>query len=216
MDKNDCIQTIWNYHLMHHPLQKAECILTLGSHDLRVAGHAADLYLEGWADYLIFSGGLGRLTEGMWERPEADVFAEVAIEKGVPEERIFLENKSTNTGENLRFTEQLMKREGLDFQKFIVVQKPYMERRAFATFKNHFPDKDCLISSPPLDYTSYCIASDPEINHERVIHLIVGDLQRIKVYAEKGFQIPQEVPDEVWKAYEILVDQGYTEHLIAE
>ncbi|WP_277480963.1 YdcF family protein [Catalinimonas alkaloidigena] len=215
MDKNKCIQTIWDYHLMHHQLEKADCILTLGSHDLRVAAHAADLYLEGWADHLIFSGGLGRLTEGMWERAEAEVFADVAIEKGVPKERIYLENKSTNTGENLRLTESLIKAEGLDLQDFIVVQKPYMERRAFATFKKHFPDKKCLISSPPLDYHNYCIASDPEINHERVIHLIVGDLQRIKIYAEKGFQISQEVPQEVWEAYQRLVDEGYTEHLIA-
>lgn len=216
MDKKTWIQTIWNYHLMHHTLEKADCILTLGSHDLRVAAHAADLYLQGWADYLIFSGGLGRLTEGMWERTEAEVFAEVAIEKGVPEERIFTENKSTNTGENLRFTEQLMKEKGLDFRKFIVVQKPYMERRAYATFKKHFPDKACIISSPPLAYEAYCIPNDPEINHERVVHLIVGDLQRIKVYADKGFQIPQDIPEEVWKAYEALVNMGYKEHLIAE
>jgi uncharacterized SAM-binding protein YcdF (DUF218 family) len=216
MDKKTCIQTIWNYHLMHHTLEKADCILTLGSHDLRVAAHAADLYLQGWADYLIFSGGLGRLTEGMWERTEAELFAEVAIQKGVPEDHIFMENRSTNTGENLRLTEQLMKEEGLDFQKFIVVQKPYMERRAYATFKQHFPDKACILSSPPLSYEKYCIPTDPEIHHERVIHLIVGDLQRIKIYAEKGFQISQEVPQEVWAAYETLVNMGYTEHLIAE
>ncbi|WPP50399.1 YdcF family protein [Catalinimonas niigatensis] len=216
MDKKTWIQTIWNYHLMQHTLERADCILTLGSHDLRVASHAADLYLQGWADYLIFSGGLGRLTEGMWEKPEAEVFAEVAIQKGVPEEHILMENRSTNTGENLRFTEQLMKEKGLDFQKFIVVQKPYMERRAYATFKKHFPAKECLISSPPLSYDEYCIPTDPEINHERVVHLIVGDLQRIKVYADKGFQVPQEIPEEVWQAYEGLVNLGYKEHFIAE
>lgn len=216
MDKQACIQTIWNYHLMRHRLEKADCILTLGSHDLRVASHAADLFLQGWADNMIFSGGLGRLTEGMWERAEGDVFAGVAMKKGVPKERIFIENQSTNTGENLRFTEKLMNDNGLIFNKFIVVQKPYMERRAYATFKQHFPDKDCIISSPPLDYENYCIPTDPEINHERVIHLIVGDLQRIKIYAEKGFQIPQEIPSEVWEAYAELVHLGYKEHLIAE
>lgn len=215
MDKKESIQTIWNYHLMHQPLEKADCILTLGSHDLRVAEHAADLYLAGWADTLIFSGGLGRLTEGMWQRPEADVFAEVAIQKGVPAERIYRENKSTNTGENLKFTEQLMEEHQLSFQNFIVVQKPYMERRAYATFKKHLPEKKCIISSPPLDYQNYCIADDPEINHERVIHLIVGDLQRIQIYADKGFQIAQAIPDEVWTAYHVLVREGYTEHLIA-
>jgi uncharacterized SAM-binding protein YcdF (DUF218 family) len=216
MEKNECIQLLWNYHLMGHKLEKADCILVLGSHDLRVAEHAADLYLQGWADRIIFSGGLGRLTEGMWQRPEADVFADTAMQKGVPADRIWKENRSTNTGENLRLTQKLMEEKGVDFRKFIVVQKPYMERRAYATFKKHFPDKACLISSPPLYYQDYCISSDPEISHERVIHLIVGDLQRLWVYAEKGFQIPQEVPAEVMEAYETLIRMGYTEHLVAE
>jgi hypothetical protein len=43
---------------------------------------------------------------------------------------------------------------------------------------------------------------------------MAGDLQRIKVYAEKGFQIYQEIPAEVWDAYEQLVAAGYNEHLI--
>lgn len=216
MEKKDCIQILWDYHLMHHTMEKADCILVLGSHDLRVAEHAANLYMQGWADRIIFSGGLGRLTEGMWQRPEADVFAEAAVRKGVPADRIWKENRSTNTGENLRLSKQLMEEKGVDFKTFIVVQKPYMERRAYATFKQHFPDKTCLISSPPLDYENYCIPNDPEISHERVIHLIVGDLQRLWVYADKGFQTPQQIPEKVMSAYQRLVEMGYTEHLVAE
>ncbi|MEJ7830229.1 MAG: hypothetical protein WKF91_18615 [Segetibacter sp.] len=43
---------------------------------------------------------------------------------------------------------------------------------------------------------------------------MVGDLQRIKVYAEKGFQIYQEMPVEVWQAYERLVEVGFNKQLI--
>lgn len=43
---------------------------------------------------------------------------------------------------------------------------------------------------------------------------MVGDLQRIKEYPAKGFQIEQEIPDEVWSAYETLVAAGYDKHLI--
>jgi len=38
-------------------------ILVLGSHDLRVADHAASLYHSLKPKYLLFSGGLGRLTK---------------------------------------------------------------------------------------------------------------------------------------------------------
>ena len=57
---------LWDYHHMHHVLEKADCILALGSHDLRVAERAAQLYLEGWAPIIIFSGGLGNFTKEMW------------------------------------------------------------------------------------------------------------------------------------------------------
>ena len=42
---------------------------------------------------------------------------------------------------------------------------------------------------------------------------MVGDLQRIKIYPDKGFQIPQEIPEDVWAAYEALVSAGYDQHL---
>src|SRR5687768_10104977 len=96
---------LWDYHHMNHQLEKADCILALGSHDLRVADRAAELYLEGWAPLVVFSGGLGNFTEGMWTESEADKFAAIAVRLGVPESSILIENKSSNTGQNIQFTE---------------------------------------------------------------------------------------------------------------
>ena len=204
-------QLIWDYHHVNHKLEKSDCILVLGSHDTRVAETAAALWLQGWAPLLIFSGGLGRLTEGMWTETEADKFARIAREMGVPEEAILIENKSTNTGENILFNQELLKKHELDPQSFIVVQKPYMERRSFATFKKHWPNKKLIVTSPQIAFADY---STDEILLERVIHIMNGDLQRIKLYADKGFQIPQEIPPNVWAAYEQLVGMGYNEQLI--
>lgn len=69
---------LWDYHHVNHSLEKSDCIFVLGSHDLRVAERGAELYLNGWAPILILSGGLGNLTEGVWDEPEADKFAHVA------------------------------------------------------------------------------------------------------------------------------------------
>ena len=77
-------QTLWDYHHMHHELAKSDVILALGSHDLRVAHRAADLWLQGLAPLLIMSGGLGNLTRETWTVPEADQFAAIAVRKGVP------------------------------------------------------------------------------------------------------------------------------------
>lgn len=202
---------LWDYHHVNHDLEKADCILVLGSHDTRVAERAAELYLQKWAPLLIFSGGLGRLTEGVWTETEADLFAKIAIDKGVPREAILIENKSTNTGENILFTRQLLRENKIDPESFIVVQKPYMERRSFATFKKHWPDKKLIVTSPQISFENY---PNNQIPAEQVINIMAGDLQRIKVYAEMGFQIYQEIPVDVWNAYEQLVKSGFNEHLI--
>jgi uncharacterized SAM-binding protein YcdF (DUF218 family) len=204
---------IWDYHHMNHTLQKADCILVLGSHDPRVAERGAELYLQGWAPLLVFSGGLGRLTEDMWNESEADKFAKIAIGKGVPAEAILIENKSTNTGENIVFTQQLLQQHNLNPQRFIVVQKPYMERRSYATFKKHWPDKELIVTSPQISFEEY---ATEEIPIEHVIQIMAGDLQRIKIYPEKGFQIFQEIPGDVWQAYEKLVASGFDRQLIKD
>lgn len=204
---------LWDYHHVNHSLKKSDCILALGSHDLRVAERAAELYLQEYAPLVIMSGGLGNFTKEMWTEKEADKFAAIAIKKGVPEDSILVENKSTNTGENILFTQKLLKEKGLDPQSFIVVQKPYMERRSYATFKKHWPDKNLMVTSPQISFEDY---PTDEIPIEKVINIMVGDLQRIKLYPEKGFQIFQDIPPEVWNAYQKLVAAGFDKHLMKE
>jgi uncharacterized SAM-binding protein YcdF (DUF218 family) len=206
-------QQLWDYHQMKHRLVKSDCVLALGSHDVRVAERAADLFLEGWAPLVIMSGGLGNFTKEMWTEPEADQFAEIAQKKGVPAENILIENRSSNTGENILFTRQLLEKQGLKPQSFIVVQKPYMERRAYATFKKHWPDKDVIVTSPQIPFEEYATSNIPI---EKVINIMAGDLQRIKYYTVRGFQVYQEIPEEVWNAYEALVALGFDEHLMKD
>ena len=204
---------LWDYHLLNNKLEKADCILALGSHDLRVAERAAELYLQGFAPLLVMSGGLGNFTQDIWTEKEADKFAAIAIGKGVPAEAILIENNSTNTGENILFTQQLLKEKKLNPQSFIVVQKPYMERRAYATFKKNWPDKKLSVTSPQISFEEY---PNEEISMEKVINIMVGDLQRIKFYPEKGFQVYQKIPSEVWCALEKLVALGFDKHLMKE
>jgi uncharacterized SAM-binding protein YcdF (DUF218 family) len=204
---------VWDYHQLQHALEPADVIVVLGSHDLRVAERGASLYLEGYAPRIVFSGGLGNLTRGLWDEPEARKFARVARERGVPAEAILIEDRSTNTGENVRFTRALLESRGIEAERFLLVQKPYMERRAWATFRRVWPEKRALVTSPPIGFDDY---PNAEISKERVIHIMVGDLQRIRIYPGKGFQIEQEIPEEVWDAYERLVALGFTDNLVLE
>ena len=206
---------IWDYHHLNHHLAQADAILVLCSHDTVVAVRGAELHLQGWAPLLIFAGGQGAITRRLWREPEADRFAAIAKEMGVQEDRILIENRSTNTGENVLFTRRLLAAKGLDPRTFIVVQKPYMERRSYATFRKVWPEKNVLVTSPQATMDDYLNGySHDTLSADDIISIMVGDLQRIREYPAKGFQIHQDIPDDVWYAYEELVKAGYDRHLL--
>ena len=209
------VERIWNYHRLDHQLARSDAILVLCSHDTSVAEYAARLFLDEWAPLLIVSGGAGAITQRLFAEPEADRFAAIATRLGVPANRIIVENQSTNTGENVRFTRQLLAARAIDVRTFILVQKPYMERRTFATFRRVWPEPSICVTSPRVsldDYLSHY--ANAALSADDVISIMVGDLQRIRVYAEKGFQIPQPIPDDVWAAFRELVAAGYDRHLV--
>jgi len=211
------VERIWNYHQLNHQLTRADAILVLCSHDTIVAERGAQLFLEGWAPLLIFAGGLGRITRRLWREPEADQFARIAMRMGIPRENILIENQSANTGENILFTKALLAHKRLDPQKFILVQKPYMERRAYATFKKLWPEKEVLVTSPRVTLDDYLDRySNRSLSGDDVISILVGDLQRIKLYPSRGFQIEQEIPEDVSNAYRELIEAGYDSHLVHE
>lgn len=210
---DDAAKLIWNYMQVKDELKKTDAIFALCSLDTRVAKRAAQLYLDGLGDYLIFSGSVGKLTKGKLTKSEAETFADIALAMGVPQDKIILEDRSTNTGENIQFTYNLLKDKKLTPKSFILVQKPYMERRTYATFKKQWPDPatQIYVTSPRVSYEDYFNEIYPK---NLVLNLMVGDLQRIKEYPELGYQIAQEIPDNVWVAFRQLVDLGFTEHLI--
>ena len=209
------VDKLWKYHQLGHALAKSDAILVLCSHDTAVAERGAELFLGGWAPLLIFSGGLGSITRQMWTEPEADRFAAVAEGMGVPRASILTENRSTNTGENITFTREMLAGRGLDPQSFIVVQKPYMERRSFATFRKLWPEKRLVVTSPRVTLDEYLDRySNEALSTADVVSIMVGDLQRVKLYGENGFQIPQEIPADVWDAFEALVAAGYDSRLV--
>ena len=209
----DDARTLWDYLRLGHPLEKADCIIVLGSHDTRVAERGAELFLEGWAPLVVFSGNLGGLTREIWTRPEAEVFADVAAGMGVPRERMLIEDRSTNTGENVELSRRLLAERGIHPKKALAVQKPYMERRAWATFRRRWPELEVVAASPRLGFDDY---PNEAIPREDVIHIMVGDLQRIRLYGEWGWQVPQEVPAAVREAGDRLVGAGYTRRLVVD
>ncbi|WP_413110524.1 YdcF family protein [Thaumasiovibrio sp. DFM-14] len=197
------IEILWDYMQVDHTLSPSECIIVLCSNDTRVADYAAKLYLDGFAPYLIFSGGEGRFTNGLFDRSEAETFATIAQDMGVPAQAIYTETLSSNTGENVQFTHQLLQSLGLEFSNIILVQKPFMERRTLATFMKQWPSH---IEKLQVTSTRQCFFDyiNREMPLDRVLKALLADFERIKTYPDKGFQTKQHVPEEVEQAYQYI------------
>ncbi len=197
------LETLWQYMQMGHDLKPADAIFVFCSNDTRVAEVATRLYHQGLAPLVVFSGGRGRFTDELFEHSEAVTFARVAKDCGLPSDAMLLEPRSTNSGENVLFTHQLLCTKGISPKRIILVQKPYMERRAYATLMKQWPDEieSLQVTSQANSIFDYLTE---ELTLDFVIDAMIGDFERIQNYPQLGFQIEQEIPEEVLEAYQVL------------
>lgn len=209
-------QRLFDYEHADDELEPVGLAIAFGSHDEHVPVRAAELYRAGLCRQVLFTGGLGRITRHLWKEPEAARYARIVEELDVPADRILMEDRSTNTGDNIRLSRALMAERGLLGQRVIVVERPYRQVRTRATLEAQWPDLDFLMASPQLDYAGYCRFYEGEgpLTKEEFISLLVGDLQRILVYPDLGYQTPQEVPPAVLDAYRQLVVAGFTGQMV--
>jgi hypothetical protein len=222
--------TIYAYHRLSpitsaRTLPKpADAIFVLCSLDTRVARYAAQLFLAGLAPWLIFSGNVGTLTQGRFTVSEAEHFASIAKEMGVPREKIMVEPRARNTGENVRFVYELLEgREMLNPDHptdsgtvdVSAEDKSGEAWTASETIKRMIlgaldGSMEFEVTSPPIAWADYPDAENPR---ELVISIMVGDLVRIREYPALGYQIEQEIPSQIWEAGMRLKAARFDRHL---
>lgn len=208
---------LWNYMVLGEPVVSTEMLLVLGSIDERVASYAAELTLDYDYPLVVFSGGIAHETDLLqtrWGKSEAERFYEVFVESGGRAENMLLEKAAKNTGQNARFTYELLKQHASTIPQSIqIVTKPYMERRAKATFESQWPGgySELFVTSPQIPFEDYARS---EQEFELTLNVMVGDLERIIEYPRLGYQTVQEVPPDVLDAWHRLAKSGYTKHRI--
>ena len=204
------VEILWDFMRMNMEPEIADVIVGFGCYDEDIPKRCAELFRRGFAPYVCFSGGLGRNTSGIWSRPEAERFAAIAISGGVPEDRIILEKESTNSAENLLFTPKVLAEAGVKAEKIIAVHKPYMEKRLWAAMQVYWPGVRAVYTSPQVSVAEHIAHAEAVgISRKRVIETLVGDVQRMELYAKKGYQVPVEIPAGVRSALDELVRRGY-------
>jgi uncharacterized SAM-binding protein YcdF (DUF218 family) len=114
-------------------LRQADVILVLGSAvwpneqpspSLRArTERAIELYQEGYAPYLLLSGGLGR-----YPPEEAEVMRRLVVAAGLPEQALILDQEARSTQESIANARATLKEEG--WQTALIVSDPFHIQRA--------------------------------------------------------------------------------------
>ncbi|MFD3727930.1 YdcF family protein [Streptomyces sp. NPDC058671] len=203
---------LWDFQQMGHQPRPCSVAIGLGSHDLGVADVAVGLYRRGLVPLLVFTGATSRTTRARMPRGEAEHYRERALELGVPGGAVLVEPRARNTGENIRFSRELLAEQRVGVSSVLLVSKPYEERRAYATLRKLWPEVDVVCASSRMTLAAYV----DSIGDDRlVLDMLVGAVQRLIVYPALGFMVEQEVPVPVASAYERLRDRGFTGRLVS-
>lgn len=219
------IELLWDYALMGHHLTEpgrarpVDAIVVPGGYDDRPAAYAAQVYLflatrQNFRPLVITSGFASPPAMAQWGRSEAGqlaaVFDDVLRRKGEPRADISIEPDARNLGQNAQYVNRNLGWRGVQPQHLLIVCKPYLERRTFATFSLQGPGDGCLITmqSPPLRPEAWLRGLNPNISPRRSLATLVGDFERVAF--PNGFLVPQLVPRPVWDAYVRLNDAGFS------
>ncbi len=213
--EKEALKTIWDYMFLKQKITKCDLIIGCGCYDKQIPVLCAELLKKGYASKIIFTGGLGKITQNVFTKSEAETYKDIAIACGVEAEKILIENKSTNTGDNFKFSAKLIAENQLKADKVLIVHRGIYQRRTLNVAKTVLKNSEVFITAPPVTFDEFVtfLENSPEDEVERSIAVIVGNIQRLIIYPQFGWQTEEQIPINVLKAYEFLKSVGYDQYI---
>lgn len=174
---------------------KADAVFVLGEATINPVERAYELWRDGFAPKIVFisiGGSFG--GDKLWGMSEVKKYKETLKNLGVPERDIIADELTTNTLAEAKASIPFMRKHGIDPHSLILVARPAHQRRAFATFSKQHPD---------INYIN-CPGDGDGGNDFDIRQRLVGEIERLIVYARKGDIENQEIPENVLRATECL------------
>ena len=209
------LKIIWNYMILNMPIEKSDLIIGCGCTNLDIPKKCVELFKKGYADKILFTGGFGKLTSTKFEKTEAEIYRDIALENGLDINNIYIENKSTNTGDNFRFSLKIIEENHIKSNKILIVHNKLSERRTLSAAKAIIKEKSLSITSPDTTFDEFIerLKQRKSEDVKNIISVIIGDIQRIIIFPQLGWQVENDVPQEVIEAYYLLKNNGYNKYI---
>jgi len=136
-----------NYYLTpKDELKQADVIVAISGGDTKARTlKAVELYKQGLAPKVLFSGAaLDPLSPS-----NAKVMKDVALEAGVPDADIMIEESAKNTAQNASKSQGIL--DSTKYDMIILVTSPYHQRRAYLEFKDKLNDEVVVLNVSSSD-----------------------------------------------------------------
>ena len=180
------IADITNFIFVSDEVGKADAIFLPGGSHPEQPEYAAKLYHQGYAKWLIPSGGIS-VKRDKWPgvRSKADIyngnyqsdcefFTDVFLKNGVPASAIIGEDKSGHTRDNAFLSRKAVDKRGVEIKTALIVCKAFHARRCLMLYQMAFPDVDIKVC--PVH--CYNITKDNWYQSEAGIDRVLGELAR--------------------------------------
>ena len=183
------LEPIWSYLCLTHAPARSDVIFVFGSRGMEVPRRAAQLYAAGWAPRVLVSGRAGPMTEHVFDRPEALVFRDELVRRGVPASAIATEVEARNTLENVRFGMSTLEAAGQRPRSALLVAKAFAMRRCLATFARQHPSVE-VRGCPP----GGSLVEHLDRSRAAFAARLVAEVRRLEVYGAAGDIEPCAIP----------------------
>jgi uncharacterized SAM-binding protein YcdF (DUF218 family) len=190
------LQLIWDYLAAGDAPAQVDVLFCFGSLDRAVPATAARLYAAGIAPWVLATGGSRGRTDV--HGTESEAFGAALEQAGVPRDRVIVELRASNTGENVALGMQALTERGIEVRSTALVAWPLSTRRCSATFARAFPDVRTYTCPSTCDFPPARRAG------RRLVEAALAELHRLRLYPELGYIAPQEIPTAVRQAEERL------------
>lgn len=206
---------LWDYNNLASRPKSADALIVMGTNDLGVPVHAANIASIYSYKWIVVSGGVSHTSCSRLQPfggTEAEIFCKTMIQLGCPANKILVENNARNTGQNITESQRIFHSRGILIRDGHLVHTPMMQRRALATARRQWSDIEWSISGQDLTFDEYIL----DLNIHQFLNGLVGDTYRILHYPKRGFQVPQPMPLAVRNALKELIQLGFKKILPAD
>ncbi len=180
------ISDISNFIFVSDKPEKVDAIFLPGGSHPEQPEYAAELYNQGYAKWLIPSGGIS-VKRDKWPgvsskadiysgdyQSDCEFFTDVFLKNGIPASAIIGEDQSGHTRDNAFLSRMTVNRAGIEIKTALIVCKAFHARRCLMLYQMAFPNVDIKVC--PVH--CYNITKDNWYKSETGIDRVLGELAR--------------------------------------